>query len=160
MGGRAAALALIFAPFANAAPQKDAVIALEREWRDHGSDRRVLERIHADDFVLPFRTAYSFSKQQALAWALEHPRPADRRVRFEKLYVGFMATWQLQAGLPRTLMARRRSAVHFHGCFCCSERAVAGRKCPGERGVSGARALSGLGAIAMLAPSKAITLTF
>lgn len=60
---------------------------LEHEWLDGGGNRATLERVLASDFVHPVSAGVFLSKEQDIAWSLAHPRPPDRRARFETLDV-------------------------------------------------------------------------
>jgi hypothetical protein len=71
----------------SAEEDKKQIELLEHEWLDGGGDRATLERVLASDFVHPVSAGVFLSKEQHIAWSLAHPRPANRRARFETLDV-------------------------------------------------------------------------
>src|SRR6266436_4941353 len=64
-----------------------AVVAVENDWLSHLSDGPSLNRILADDFMHPVPKGLFLNKQEHIQWAVEHPRPAGWRARFDKLEV-------------------------------------------------------------------------
>jgi len=64
-----------------------AVVAVENDWLSHLSDGPSLNRILADDFMHPVPKGLFLKKQEHIQWAVEHPRPAGWRARFDKLEV-------------------------------------------------------------------------
>jgi Domain of unknown function (DUF4440) len=85
-------LALIFQAAGQGASRtpamdRKAVEALEQEWLAGTSDRATLERILAPDFAHPVTAGIVLTKQQHIGWAVKHPRPANRKARFEELNV-------------------------------------------------------------------------
>ncbi len=72
---------------APAARDRAAIVAIEREWLDHISDRATLERVLADDFRHPVPSGDILTRREHIEWAVAHPRPAGRRARFADLTV-------------------------------------------------------------------------
>jgi hypothetical protein len=70
-------------------PTKDreAIIALEQEWLHAEHDAPVLDRILASDFVHVIPFDHFLNKQEHIDWAVKHPEPKDRRLKFDKLNV-------------------------------------------------------------------------
>jgi hypothetical protein len=64
-----------------------AVVAVENDWLSHQSDGPRLNRILVDDFMHPIPSGLFLNKQDHIQWAVEHPRPAGWRARFDKLKV-------------------------------------------------------------------------
>jgi hypothetical protein len=64
-----------------------AVVAVENDWLNHLSDGPRLNRILADDFMHPVPNGLFLNKPDHIKWAVEHPRPAGWRARFDKLEV-------------------------------------------------------------------------
>jgi len=75
------------------------VAALEREWLDGGSNRATLERVLASDFVHPVSAGVFLSKQQHIEWSLAHPRPPNRRARFETLDIRLYGDAAVASGI-------------------------------------------------------------
>jgi hypothetical protein len=101
-------LVLGLAPVSSGAPapagrdpgrDREVILQLERDWLDKQADRSTLERILADDFVHPVSAGLSLDKKQHIAWSVQHPRPADRRVRFEKLEVRLYGDSAIATGI-------------------------------------------------------------
>lgn len=76
-----------------------AVEALEHDWLDHVSDRATLERVLAADFVHVVPEAGFLSREQHIAWIVAHPRPAERRARFETLRVRVYGATAIATGI-------------------------------------------------------------
>ena len=75
------------------------VAALEQEWLEHEHDRATLERILADDFVHPVPQGIFLTKQQHIDWAVSHPAPLGRTLRFERLDVRRFGDVEIASGI-------------------------------------------------------------
>jgi Domain of unknown function (DUF4440) len=79
-----------------------AVVAVENDWLSHLSDGPSLNRILADDFVHPVPNGLFLNKPGHIKWAVEHPRPAGWRARFEKLEVRVYGATAIANGIVET----------------------------------------------------------
>ena len=94
-------LPLLSALLFGAPPQPDAhatIVILENDWLAHQSDRTTLERILAPDFIHPVAAGVFLTRQQHIAWAVEHPRPG-RKFVFEKLDVRLYGETAIATGI-------------------------------------------------------------
>ena len=76
-----------------------AVVAVENDWLSHQSDGPRLNRILVDDFMHPIPSGLFLNKQDHIQWAVEHPRPAGWRARFDKLKVRVYASKAIANGI-------------------------------------------------------------
>ena len=76
-----------------------AIEKLEHEWLDAESDRPTLERILASDFLHQVPAGVFLSKRQHIDWSVKHPRPANRKARFEKLDVRLYGNTAIASGI-------------------------------------------------------------
>ena len=81
------ALAWTLLARAGAGADRQAIEGLEQEWLQNESDKPTLERLLADDFMHQVPTGLFLTKAQHIDWSVRHPRPANRKARFEKLDV-------------------------------------------------------------------------
>lgn len=75
------------------------VEALEQEWLNHEHDRAVLVRVLADDFVHPVAAGVFLDKKQHVEWAVSHPEPPDRVLRFEAFNVRMFGDVAIVSGI-------------------------------------------------------------
>lgn len=83
----------------NQESDRRAIEQMEQEWLNAESDRPKLERILADDFVHAVSAGVFLTKQQHIDWSVQHPRPADRKARFEKLDVRLYGDAAIATGI-------------------------------------------------------------
>jgi len=69
------------------AKDREALIALEREWLHAEHDAATLDRILALDFVHVIPFDHFLNKREHIDWAVKHPQPKDRHLNFDKLNV-------------------------------------------------------------------------
>jgi hypothetical protein len=79
-----------------------AVVAVENQWLSHLSDGPRLNRILADDFMHPVPNGLFLNKQEHIKWAVEHPRAAGWRARFDKLEVRVYGATAIANGIVET----------------------------------------------------------
>jgi Domain of unknown function (DUF4440) len=82
-------------------PERDqqAIRKLEQDWLDGEGDRATLERILADDFTHPVAVGVFLNKQEHIDWSVKHPRPKDRKARFETLNVRLFGDTAIATGI-------------------------------------------------------------
>lgn len=82
-------------------PERDqqAIRKQEQEWLDGEEDRATLERILAEDFTHPVAVGLFLSKQEHIDWSVRHPRPKDRKARFETLNVRLFGDTAIATGI-------------------------------------------------------------
>ena len=66
---------------------RETLIALEQEWLHAEHDAATLDRILASDFVHVVPADHFLTKQEHIEWAVKHPEPKDRHLKFDKLNV-------------------------------------------------------------------------
>lgn len=82
-------------------PERDqqAIRKLEQDWLAGDDDRTTLERFLADDFTHPVAVGVFLSKQEHIDWSVRHPRPKDRKARFETVNVRLFGETAIATGL-------------------------------------------------------------
>jgi hypothetical protein len=86
-------------PAPDSEADRAAIEKLEHEWLDAESDRPTFERILASDFLHQVPAGVFLSNNQHIDWSVKHPRPANRKARFEKLEVRLYADTAIASGI-------------------------------------------------------------
>lgn len=80
---------------------RQALIDLENEWLNT-NDAQTLDRILASDFVHPVFTGDFLTKAHHIEWSTKHPRPANIKVRFERLDIRLYGEISIANGIVVT----------------------------------------------------------
>jgi len=78
---------------------RQTILRLEQEWLNAESDGATLERLLADDFLHPVAAGVFLDKRQHIDWSVQHPRPAGRKAKFERLDVRLYGNVAIATGI-------------------------------------------------------------
>jgi hypothetical protein len=78
---------------------RQSILRLEQEWLDAETDRATMERILADDFLHAVAAGVFLDKRQHIDWCVQHPQPAGRKAKFERLDVRLYGNVAIATGI-------------------------------------------------------------